>query len=114
MRPPYDAAFQARRMFGRFVWSQEAPNHMYPGSPEASTGRVYQSVVKVGFLPKRFEGRRASIFVRVAAWSTGARRRGIAQPKLFVCLGRALGSKLATELGGRVARGQTLQVLGRT
>ena len=53
---PRDAAFQAHRMFGRFVWPKEAPNHINHGAPEAGTGRVYRFVANVSFPSKRFEG----------------------------------------------------------
>ena len=52
---PHDAAFQAHRTFGRFVWPKEAPNHINPGDSEAGTGHLYQLAVKARSLSKRLE-----------------------------------------------------------
>ena len=82
---PRDTALQAHRMFGRFVLSKEAPNHINPGDPEAETGRLNQFAVKASFVSKRLEGYRASISVRVTARSSDSRRRESSQPKLFLC-----------------------------
>ena len=93
-------AFQAHRMFGRSkeahrmfgriretlptVWSKEAP--------EAGAGRSYQFVVKVIFISERLGGYRASFFLRVTAWSSGASRRGNSRPKLPMRLGDPFGT----------------------
>ena len=84
LAPLHDAAFQSHRMFGRPVWSKEAPNHINSGSPEAGAGRLNQYVVTVGWLSKRFEGYGASIFARLTVWSMGARRRESPQSKLAI------------------------------
>ena len=88
---PIDTAFRAQRMYGRFIWSEEAPNHINPGDPEAAKGRLRQFVAEISFPSKRFEGYRVSTFARVTAWSPGARRRGSSRPQLFMWLGDTLG-----------------------
>ena len=46
--PPNETAPQAHRMFGRSVWSKEAP--------EAGAGRSYQFFVEVIFISERLGG----------------------------------------------------------
>ena len=83
--------FSPTRMFVRSVWPKEAPNHIYPGAPEAGRARLYQLVVGIISLSKHFECYRVSIFVRATAWSAGARRRESSEPTRFICLGDPFG-----------------------
>ena len=84
---PFKQSGQLNRLYARFVWSKEIPGHVNPGAPEAGAGRLYQFVGKVSFTSAQYEGYNASNFVRISAWSSGARRRGATEGKLFICSG---------------------------
>ena len=84
---PFEFSVQLNRLYGRFVWPKEAAGHINPGAPENGTGRLYQFVGKVSFASADYEGYKTSIFVRVSGWPSGARRRGSAEKKLYVCSG---------------------------
>ena len=84
---PFEQSGQLNRLYARFVWSKEISGHINPGAPETGAGRLYQFVGKVSFNSAEYEGYKASNFVRVTAWSSGARRRGNAEKKLFLCSG---------------------------
>ena len=84
---PFEQSGQLNRLYARFVWSKEISGHVNPGAPETGAGRLYQFVGKVSFNSAEYEGFKASNFVRVTAWSSGARRRGNTESKLFICSG---------------------------
>ena len=84
---PFEQSGQLNRLYARFVWSKEISGHINPGAPETGAGRLYQFVGKVSFNSVEYEGFKASNFIRVTAWSSGARRRGNTESKLFICSG---------------------------
>ena len=84
---PFELSGQLTRFYGRFVWSKEIAGHINPGAPENAAGRLYQFVGKVSFNSEDYEGYKTSVFVRITGWSSGARRRGNTESKLYVCSG---------------------------
>ena len=71
---------------------------------QAATGAIKK--LSQGLPSKRREGHRASILVRLTAWSSGARRRETDQTKLRACFGDAFEliaarSASAEQLSGR-------------
>ena len=84
---PFELSGQLNRLYCRFVWSKEIAGHVNPGAPENAAGRLYQFVGKVSFISARYEGYKTSNFVRITGWSSGARRRGNTEKKLYVCSG---------------------------
>ena len=77
---PIDVTIQARRMFGRFVWSKLAPGHINPVAPGGRACCVFQFAAKVSFVSKRYDEYRAPIFARSPARPSGAHRRERSQP----------------------------------
>ena len=71
---------QAYRIFGRFVWSQQAPDHINPGAGGDVIPGLRLLVAKLSFDPILFPNFETSSFLRVAAWSSEARRRELANP----------------------------------
>ena len=82
---------QLNRCFGRSVWPREVQGHINPGAPGQGTGRLYQFVSKVSFPSEQHEGYRAPIFLRLTRWSSGARRRGNDERRLYMCSGYVFG-----------------------
>ena len=78
------------RLYARFVWPKEIAGHVNPGAPEKGAGRLYQIAGKLSFDSTEHEGYKASIFIRVSGWSSGAGRRGNDERKLYVCSGDPL------------------------
>ena len=83
----FEQAGQLNRLYARFVWTKEITGHVNPGAPESAAGRLYQFVGKVSFNSEKYEGFKASNFVRITAWSSGARRRANTEQKLFIASG---------------------------
>ena len=84
---PLELSGQLTRLYGRLVWSKEIAGHVNPGAPEVGAGRLYQFVGKVSFNSAEYEGYKTSVFARAPGWSSGARRRGHTEQKLYVCSG---------------------------
>ena len=82
------SAARARRIFARFVWGRGASDHISPAAPEeGGKGRLYQFLARIDIPSKLYAGYTASILVRVAGLSSGARGHGYSQPKLCIRLG---------------------------
>ena len=75
------------RMYARFVWLKELSGHLNPGAPEEGAGRLYQCVGELSFDSNDRQGYKASIFLRISGRSSGARRRGNEERKLYLCSG---------------------------
>ena len=84
---PRELSGQLTRMYARFVWPKETTGHLNPGAPEGGAGRLYQFVAKASFESLEHAGFLAPIFLRISGWSSGARRRGDEERKLYMCSG---------------------------